>query len=407
MMDFRFSPEDEKYREDLRAWLEKAFPKDEPLPKLDSLEAEKKAYQKYQKKLFDGGYAGILYPKEYGGQDGTLIQQVIVNEELTPYMEVHGASINGIGMGMALPTINAAGTKEQKEMFIRKLLDGTHVWVQAFSEPNAGSDVASITTRAVKKGDHYIVNGQKVWTTYAHQADYSLLLVRTNPDKPKHKGLSYLLLDLKSPGVEIRRIKQITGEAHFNEIFLDNVKIPVNMLVGEEDEGWRIALTTLMFERAAGDLATAHRYMYRFNEMIEMARTMKKRGRPILEDPLIRQKVAECYAKLLILKYNGFRNASKMVSGGVPGPEGSISKLYHSTLWAKISELALEIQGPYHQLTKGSSQAIKDGYFQTAFLAARGSLIAAGSTEIMKNIIGERVLHLPKDIARATITKRS
>jgi alkylation response protein AidB-like acyl-CoA dehydrogenase len=406
-MDFRFSPEDEKYRKDLKAWLEKAFPKDEPLPKLDSLEAEKKAYQKYQKKLFDGGYAGILYPKEYGGQDGTLIQQVIVNEELTPYMEAHGAYINGIGMGMALPTINAAGTKEQKEMFIRKLLNGTHVWVQAFSEPNAGSDVASISTRAVKQGDHYIVNGQKVWTTYAHQADYSLLLVRTNPDKPKHKGLSYLLLDLKSPGVEIRRIKQITGEAYFNEIFLDNVKIPVNMLVGEEDEGWRIALTTLMFERAAGDLATAHRYMYRFNEMIDMARTMKKRGNPILEDPLIRQKVAECYAKLLILKYTGFRNASKMVSGGVPGPEGSISKLYHSTLWAKISELAMEIQGPHHQLIKGSPQAIKNGDFQTAFLAARGSLIAAGSTEIMKNIIGERVLHLPKDMARTAITKRS
>jgi alkylation response protein AidB-like acyl-CoA dehydrogenase len=406
-MDFRFSSEDEKYRKDLRAWLEKAFPKDEPLPILDSLEAEKKAYQKYQKKLFDGGYAGILYPKEYGGQDGTLIQQVIVNEELTPYVDAHGAYINSIGMGMALPTINASGTKEQKEMFIRKLLDGTHVWVQAFSEPNAGSDVASISTRAVKKGDHYIVNGQKVWTTYAHQADYSLLLVRTNPDKPKHKGLSYLLLDLKSPGVEIRRIKQITGEAHFNEIFLEDVKIPVNMLVGEEDEGWRVALTTLMFERAAGDLATAHRYMHRFNEMIEMARTIKRRGKPILEDPLIRQKAAECYARLLILKYNGFRNASKMASGGVPGPEGSISKLYHSSLWAKISELAMEIQGPFHQLIKGSPQAIENGDFQTAFLAARGSLIAAGSTEIMKNIIGERVLHLPKDMARAAITKRS
>lgn len=406
-MDFRLTPEDEKYRQEFRAWLEKAFPKDEPPPKLDTLEAEKKAYQNYQRKFFDGGYAGIRYPKEYGGQEGTLMQQIIVNEELTPYTDAHGAYINGIGMGMALPTINAAGTKEQKDMFIRKLLDGTHVWVQAFSEPNAGSDVASITTRAVKKGDHYLVNGQKVWTTYAHQADYSLLLVRTNPDKPKHKGLSYLLLDLKSPGVEIRRIKQISGEAHFNEIFLEDVKIPTNMLVGKEDEGWRTALTTLGFERAAGDLATAYRYMRWFDRMIEMARGITRRGKPILEDPGIRQRIAECYARLLMLKYTGFRNANKVESGGVPGPEGSIGKLFHTTLFAKMTELAMEIQGPYHQLMKGSPQALLDGDFQTSFLMARGSLIAAGSTEIMKNIIGERVLHLPKDMARAAITERS
>ena len=404
-MDFRLTPEDEKYRQEFRAWLEEAFPKDDPPPKLDTLEVEKQTYLKYQRKLFDGGYAGILYPKKYGGQEGTLMQQIIVNEELAPYSDAHGAYIHGIGMGMALPTINAAGTDEQKEMFIRKILNGTYLWVQAFSEPNAGSDVASITTRAVKKGDHYVVNGQKVWTTYAHQADYSLLLVRTNPDKPKHRGLSYLLLDMKSPGVEVRRIKQITGDAHFNEIFLEDVKIPANMLVGQEDEGWRIALTTLGFERASGDLATAHRYMIWFDRMVEMARDIKRRGKPILEESGIRQRIAECYARLLMLKYIGFRNANQVESGGVPGPEGSIGKLFHSTLFANMSELAMEIQGPYHQLMKGSPQALLNGDFQTSFLGARGGLIAAGSTEIMKNIIGERVLGLPKDMARAALTK--
>jgi alkylation response protein AidB-like acyl-CoA dehydrogenase len=286
-------------------------------------------------------------------------------------------------------------------------LDGTHVWVQAFSEPNAGSDVASISTRAVKRGDHYVVNGQKVWTTYAHHADHALLLVRTNPDKPKHKGLSYLLLDLKSPGVEIRRIKQITGEAHFNEIFLDDVKVPLNMLVGKEDEGWHIALTTLMFERAAGDLASANQLKLRFDRMIEMAKDIKREGKPILEAPSIRQKLAECFSELMILKYTGLRNASKVAAGGVPGPEGSIGKLLRSLIHAKISDLAMEIQGPYHQLVKGSPQALNDGDFQTWFLSARGGFIAAGSTEIMKNIIGERVLHLPKDMARAAITERN
>ena len=405
-MDFRLTPEDEKYRQEFRAWLEKAFPKDEPPPKLDTLEAEKKAYKNYQRKLFEGGYAGIRYPKEYGGQEGTLMQQIIVNEELTPYADAHAASINGIGLGMALPTINAAGTKEQKEMFIRKLLDGTYVWVQGFSEPNAGSDVASITTRAVKKGDHYLVNGQKVWTTNAHHADWALLLVRTNQDKPKHRGLSYLLLDMQTPGVEVRRIKQISGEAHFNEVFLEDVEIPTNMLVGKEDEGWRVAITTLGFERAAGDLATAYRYLDWFNRLVEMARGIKRRGEPILDDPAIRQRLAECYARLLMLKYTGFRNAATVESGGVPGPGGSIGKLFHSTLFAKMTELAMEIQGPYHQLMKGSPQVLLDGDFQASFLMARGSLIAAGSTEIMKNIIGERVLGLPKDMARAALSEK-
>jgi alkylation response protein AidB-like acyl-CoA dehydrogenase len=406
-MDYRLNPEDEEYRRELRAWLEKTFPKDEPLPKLDTLEDEKKAYRNYQRKLFEGGYAGIRHLKKYGGQDGTMIQEMIVSEETAPYGRVRAAGINSIGMGMALPTINAVGTDEQKDMFLRKMLDGTHVWVQAFSEPNAGSDVASTSTRAVKKGDDYIVNGQKIWTTSAQYADWSLVLVRTNPDKPKHRGLSYLLIDLKSPGVEIRPIKQMTGASEFNEIFFEDVFVPGNMLVGHEDEGWGIALTTLMFERVMGDLSMANTFGAMFKDQLEMSRDLKVEGRPVLEDPMFRQKMAKCYSDIMVLKYSGLRNFSKVFGGGVPGPEGSIGKLLWSTLQVNMSELSMEMQGPYNQLMKGSHRAIADGLYQYSFLSSKGSVIAAGTTEIMKNIIGERVLGLPKDMARAAITKRS
>ncbi len=406
-MDYRLNPEDEEYRRELRAWLEKTFPKDEPLPKLDTLEDEKKAYRNYQRKLFEGGYAGIRHLKKYGGQEGTMIQEMIVSEETAPYGRVRAAGINSIGMGMALPTINAVGTDEQKDMFLRKMLDGTHVWVQAFSEPNAGSDVASTSTRAVKKGDDYIVNGQKIWTTSAQYADWSLVLVRTNPDKPKHRGLSYLLIDLKSPGVEIRPIKQMTGASEFNEIFFEDVFVPGNMLVGHEDEGWGIALTTLMFERVMGDLSMANTFGAMFKDQLEMSRDLKVEGRPVLEDPMFRQKMAKCYSDIMVLKYSGLRNFSKVFGGGVPGPEGSIGKLLWSTLQVNMSELSMEMQGPYNQLMKGSTRAIADGLYQYSFLSSKGSVIAAGTTEIMKNIIGERVLGLPKDMARAAITKRS
>ncbi len=406
-MDYRLNAEDEEYRRELRAWLEKTFPKDEPLPKLDTLEDEKKAYRNYQRKLFEGGYAGIRHSKKYGGQEGTMIQEMIVSEEIAPYGRVRAAGINSIGMGMALPTINAVGTDEQKDMFLRKMLDGTHVWVQAFSEPNAGSDVASTSTRAVKKGDDYIVNGQKIWTTSAQYADWSLVLVRTNPDKPKHRGLSYLLIDLKSPGVEIRPIKQMTGESEFNEIFFEDVIVSGNMLVGHEDEGWGIALTTLMFERVMGDLSMANTFGAMFTDQLEMSRGLKVEGRPVLDDPMFRQKMAKCYSDIMVLKYSGLRNFSKVFGGGVPGPEGSIGKLLWSTLQVNMSELSMEMQGPYNQLMKGSPRAIADGLYQYSFLSSKGSVIAAGTTEIMKNIIGERVLGLPKDMARAAITERS
>jgi len=308
---------------------------------------------------------------------------------------------------MAGPVINAVGNEDQKMKFLPKLLDGSHIWCQGFSEPNAGSDLASISTRAVKKGDHYEVNGQKIWTSMAHIADYCMLLVRTNPDVPKHMGLSYLLMDMNLPGVDVRRVQQLTGESEYCEVFLDDVKIPVNMLVGEENKGWMIAITTLMFERVMGDLRTANAFTREFWRSLEMAKKMKRGGKSVLEDSMFRQRMAQTYIELMVLKYNGFRSLSQVIKGGVPGPEGSIGKVIWSELHQRMTELSLEIEGPYGQLMKGSPFAIDDGLFQYLFLRAKGNTIEAGSAEILRNIIGERVLGLPKDVARAAVKERS
>jgi len=406
-MDYRLTQEDEKFREEFLAWLEKTFPKDEPPPKLETLEDRVKAYRSFQKKLYDAGYAGIRYDKKYGGRGGTMMEEIIVAEELAPYSATHGYGLNAIGMGMAGPVINTQGTEEQKMEFLPKLLDGTHIWCQGFSEPNSGSDLASVATRAVRKGDYYVVNGQKIWTSAAHMADYCMLLVRTNPDVPKHKGLSYLLMDMTLPGVDVRLVKQLTDESEFCEVFLDDVKIPANMLVGEEDKGWSIALTTLMFERVMGDLNTANAFMREFERMLALAKDMKHGGEAVLDNAMIRQRLAQAYIELLVLKYNGFRSLSEVIKGGVPGPQGSIGKIIWSELHQRMSELALDIEGPYNQLMKESPLNLDDGFWQYTFLRAKGNTIEAGSAEILRNIVGERVLGLPKDMARAILKERS
>jgi len=399
-MDYRPTPQDEQFRKELKAWIARTFPSDQPPPKMETREDRINAYRDYQRKVFEGGYAGIRYPKEYSGQGGTLMQEIITSEELGPIGRTHAASVNVIGFGMGIPTVFTVGTPEQKEKFLRKSLDGTCIWCQAFSEPNAGSDVASISTRAERMGDHYVVNGQKVWITNAQYADWCMLLVRTNPNVAKHKGLSYLLMDMKAPGVEVRPIQQLTGEAEFNEIFIDNVQVPVENLVGEENGGWSIALTTLMFERVMGDLSTANQFLWVFEQLWQMVKGVKRRGRPILEDPGFRQKLAQMYIEILVLKYNGYRSLDRVLKGGIPGAEGSVGKIIWSELNPRMTELALEIEGPYSQLIERSAGAIEDGRWQYMFLRAKGNTVEAGSAEIQRNIIGERVLGLPKDLAR-------
>lgn len=402
-MDFRFTPEQEAFREEFVSWLEKNLPEGwDPsrYRNYESFDEWARAYKDFQKRLSDGGYAAMHYPHEVGGQGKTLMEEVIVLQTLaSACMELRTPGI--ITHGMAVPTIFHCGNEDQKREFLPKIFDGTHIWCQGFSEPNAGSDVANVSTRAVKEGDHYILNGQKVWTSFAHVSDYCIILVRTDPHVKKHKGLSYLLLDMKLPGVEVRPVTQITGEAEFNEVYMEDVRVPVEMLVGQEGQGWMIAITTLMFERVLGDATMAAAYDKNIALLIDMARQTKRSGRPIIEDPIFRQQLAQAYIDVMVLKYHGLRNLSSQLQGGTPGPEGSIGKLLWSEPNQRITEDALGMQGPTSQIMSGSPWSIQDGFWQYGFLRSKGNTIEAGSSEIQRNIIGERVLGLPKDISRA------
>jgi alkylation response protein AidB-like acyl-CoA dehydrogenase len=403
-MDFRLTPEEEAFKREFSSWLKTSLPQGWDPSRYnvhDSWEERARVHRDFQRALFDAGYAGLHIPEEYGGRGRTLNEEIIVMETLaSTCMELKLLGI--ITFGMAAPTIMICGTEEQKREFLPKALDGTHIWCQGFSEPNAGSDVVNVSTRAVRDNGDYIVNGQKIWTSFAHVADYCILLVRTDPSVPKHKGLSYLLLDMKSPGVEVRPIRQMTGDVEFNEVFLEDVRVPGNMLVGREGEGWRIAITTLMFERAVGDTIMAAWFRRNLRNMISMARHTKRSGKPVIMDPLHRQQLAQAYIEVMVLKYHGLRSLNQLLSGGIPGPEGSIGKLLWSESNQRICEFAIDMQGPYGQITRGSPWAVQDGMWQHFFLRSKGNTIEAGTSEIQRNIIGERVLGLPKDVSRAS-----
>jgi alkylation response protein AidB-like acyl-CoA dehydrogenase len=260
--------------------------------------------------------------------------------------------------------------------------------------------LANLGARADKDGDTYVINGQKTWSSFAHIADWCILLARTDASLAKHRGLSYFLLDMKRPGVEVRPIMNIAGDAEFNEIFLEDVRVPEAMRVGKEGDGWKVALTTLGHERYLGEVAMASTFRKEYDELVDLARKMKKDGKPTSKDPLFRQKLAQCYIELAVMRYNGYRNMSRLAKGDMPGPEGSIGKLFWSELHQRMTEVAMDIMGPYHQLTVGSKYVLDNGKWEFHFLRAKGNTIEQGTSEIQKTIIGERVLGLPKDSAR-------
>jgi alkylation response protein AidB-like acyl-CoA dehydrogenase len=402
-MEFRFTKEEQAFREQFVAWLEKAVAQEEmnkPYRLSEDAKGWARVHRNFQHALFDGGYAGMHYPREYGGQGKTLPLEVIVLETIAQRCaELRTPGV--ITFGMAAPTILTCGTEAQRMEFLPQILNGTHIWCQGFSEPNAGSDVANVSTRAVRENGHYIVNGQKTWTSFAHVADYCILLVRTDPGAKKHKGLSYLLMDMKSPGLEVRPIRQMTGEAEFNEVYMEDVRVPVEMRVGEEGDGWRVAITTLMFERAIGDATMAAVFLGNLSRMKAMAQEVKRSGRPIIEDPIFRQQLAQAYIEVMALKYHGYRNLSQLFGGGIPGAEGSIGKLLWSESNQRICESALTMQGPLGQILWGSPHAVQGGRWQFDYLRSKGNTIEAGTSEVQRNIIAERVLGLPKDLSRA------
>jgi len=384
---------DESFRAELRAWLA-ANITDEFREKRTMTFQEKVAVRRaWQKKLFEAGWIGIGWPNEYGGRGAGLIQEAIYNEEMARAQAP--ATANVIGLNMVGPTILAVGTPEQKARYLPRILSGGEIWCQGFSEPNAGSDVASLQTRAVREGDLFVVNGQKVWTSYGYVADFCILLVRTDFEAPRHKGLSYLIVDMKSPGVSTRPLVQMTGEAEFAEMFFENVNVPVENLVGELNKGWMVAITTLMHERGSLSFSIIVTFEQRLQALIELSRSSTLNGKPVLEDPQVRQRLARLYTDVMTFKLNTMRQMSTIGPGQLPGPEGSLLKLHWSELNQRLVELAFEIEGPFSSLAPDSVDAPFEGRWQYEYLRARGNTIEAGTSEVQRNIVAERVLGLP------------
>jgi alkylation response protein AidB-like acyl-CoA dehydrogenase len=394
-MDLAYSPEQEAFRARVQKFLHDNLPAGWGQAGFRPQGMTMTEFLKdWQRRLYDNGFLGMAWPKEYGGQGASQIEMAIYNEEVARVRAP--GPLNVLGISMAGPTIITYGTDEQKKRYLSKILDCEEIWCQGFSEPNSGSDVAAAKTRAELKGDEFVVNGQKVWTTLAHIADWCMLLVRTDPDAPKHRGLSYLLVDMHSPGVTVKPLRQMTGESEFNEVFFDDVHVPRENLLGGLNEGWRVATTTLMNERGTAALASVMRYRIVFNEIVDLARSTIRSGSPATDDPLVRQQLAQFYVDLEMMRFTAYRTFSKILKGGNPGPEGSISKLAWSELNQRMQEFVMALEGPASQLVKGSPYAVQSGRWQYHFMRSRANTIEAGTSEIQRNIIAERVLGLPK-----------
>jgi alkylation response protein AidB-like acyl-CoA dehydrogenase len=388
-VDFRDTADEAAFRKELRTWIDANSPGElEPQPGRMDVERSKA----WSRKLYEAGYSGLTWPKEFGGQGAPYTHQAIYLEEVARAEAPDHIGV--IGLGMAGPTIIGHGTDEHKKAHLQNILSGEEVWCQGFSEPGSGSDLASLKTRGVLDGDEFVVNGQKVWSSFAHIADFCILLVRTDPEAAKHKGITYLLVDMKSPGVEVRPLRQITGDPEFNEIFFSDVRVPKSNVLGEINDGWRVAMTTLMHERGTLGFALTARLEVLLKKLVQTAKHERSDGVTPAEDPVIREKIARLHVDLQGLRFTNYRALTGLVKTGVPGPEGSIAKLHWSETNQRLVKLALEILGPDSQID--DSNGFWNGFWQYQQLRSRGNTIEAGTSEVLRNIVSERVLGLPR-----------
>src|ERR1700742_532459 len=390
-MDLTFNERELAFRDELRGWLADHDPGREP----DAEDANYTWRGEFQKALARGGGAAVHWPPEYGGRGATLTQSAIFFEELGRA----GAPLpaNVLGLLLAGPTIMSWGTPEQKERYLTPILSAEEIWCQGFSEPDAGSDLASLKTRAVKDGDDWVVTGQKVWTTFAQYAKWCMLVAPTHPDAPKHQGLPYFLMDMEQDGVEAKPLVQITGEGEFNEVFINEARIPEENVVGGIGNGWTVAITTLMNERAGlafGAIAGIHNSLGKLAALANEVR--EEGGTSAAEDAYFRQRIAQLFIEAETMRLNAYRGLTKTMESGIPGPEGSLGKWQWADINQDLTELALEIEGAWATLGRGSDAAIAAGAWQYNFLRSRANSIEGGTTDILKNIIAERVLALPR-----------
>ena len=386
-MDFNDTPEEARFRKEAATWLADNAPNDDAFRALTPLEQAKQ----WQKQKYDAGWACIGWASEFGGRGASPIEEVIWRQEESRYDLP--ANFFLIGQGMIAPTLMAWARDEDKARYLPPLASGEEVWCQLFSEPAGGSDLAALRTRAERDGDEWVINGQKIWTSGAHFSDYGVIVVRTDPTVPKHKGLSYFYVDMKAPGVEIKPIKQLTGDSDFNEVYFNDVRVSDQQRLGEVGQGWQVSLTTLMNERAAigggfgqMDVALA----------MAVAQKVEIDGRPALEDASVRARLANWYVQESGLKYTGYRSLTALSRGALPGPENSIGKLVGAPKMQAMSSYLMDLLEASGAITD-ESLATEAGIIQRAYMGAPGLRIAGGTDEIMANIIAERVLGLPQE----------
>ena len=394
-MDFEYAPEQEAFRKEFRGWLAAHLPRDLVVddPVDDRVASDREGFERrcaWQKTMHKAGWVGIAWPQEYGGRGASIIERVIWDEE---YSAARAPVLPGMGLNLVGPTIIHWGTPEQKRQYLPKILNADEIWAQGFSEPGAGSDLASLRTRAEERGDHYLVNGQKVWTSGAQYADSIILLVRTDPNAPKHNGISCLLVDMKSPGVVVRPLVLATGHHHFNEVFFTDVEVPKSQLLGPINQGWKVSTTTLMYERHSSG---ARNPIGQVLDLIAVARRLPTDGGTAWDDPRIRQRLSQLYIDCQGMKYTRFRALTRQIRGEPPGPEGSILKLTGSEIGVRIADAAGELLGMHALVNQGTELVPDAPRWFNRLVAARQYTISAGTSEIQRNILGERVLGLPK-----------
>ena len=388
-MDFRLSPEEEAFRKEVSDWLDAHVPADFDPERFEfGMTADERLDWQlaWHRTVHAGGWVGLHWPREYGGRGASLMEQVIFREELARRRLPPGA--NMLGILLVGPTLMHWGTDAQKRRYLPKILSAEEIWCQGYSEPGAGSDLASLQTRAVEDGDVFVVNGQKVWTSGAARADWCILLARTEPNAPRHQGISYLHVDMRTPGITVRPLVQMTGNAGFNEVFFEDVRVPRANLVGEKNRGWDVAITTLMFERAG--LGTDLRFEGVLESLVAAARHVGRLG-----DPVVRQQIAQFHIEAAAVRYGGWRQLTRRLRGQPPGPEGSLAKLVGSELNLRIAQWAVGLLGAHAQIATNEAGE-PPGHWLARELMARAHTIAGGTSEIQRNIIAERVLGLPR-----------
>jgi len=396
-VDLDLTPDERRFQTELRDWLRAHVPKRERgarrgAPR-EELGAERVAALKaWQRELDAAGYVAIGWPREHGGRGASIMEQTILGEEL---VRARAPGLIGqMGVSMVGPTLIQWGTEAQKRAFLPKIRSAEHLWCQGYSEPGAGSDLASLQTRAERRGDRFVVTGQKIWTSNAQIADYMFCLVRTNPSAPKHRGISYLLIDMRAPGITLRPLVQMTGDAGFNEVFFDGVEVPVENAVGPIDEGWKVANTTLAHERNM--LGSTTQTQQLFDGLVRLARRARRGGRPATEDPLVRQRLAELKIRVESLRFLAYRNLTAALRGRRGGIEASITKLATTELNHELARTAIELLGMAGPLYRGSPRLEDGGLWPYQLMFSLGMIIGGGTSQIQKNIIAQRGLGLPR-----------